>query len=102
MAVPAARIYHKGGRSGLRMSGIHFYYTVRNTLLLLRKHSGLAYFRSGPALIATYLWRSVRARSEPGIRLECFRSVFHAIFDHLAGRYGPYRSATEKTAEPAA
>lgn len=99
LAVPAARIYHKGGRSGLRMSGIHFYYTVRNTLLLLRKHSGLAYFRSGPALIATYLWRSVRARPDAGLRLECIRSVFHAVVDHLSQRYGPYHSASVRSNE---
>jgi len=37
-AVPAARIYHKGGLSGRRMPESQHYYAVRNSLLLVRKH----------------------------------------------------------------
>lgn len=98
-AVPAARIYHKGGRSGQRMSGIRNYYAVRNSLLLMRKHSGAAYFRSGPQLVCSFLWQSLRTREGLRVRWECFRSVLDAVFDHVFQRYGPYRSATVKVAD---
>ncbi len=96
VAVPAAIIYHKGGRSGLRMTGIRNYYAVRNSLLLMRKHSGAAYFLSGPQLVCSFLWQSLRTRADLRVRYECFRSVLDAVFDHLFQRYGPYRSASVK------
>jgi hypothetical protein len=96
VAVPAAIIYHKGGRSGLRMTGIRNYYAVRNSLLLMRKHGGAAYFRSAPGLVCRFLWQSLRAREALRVRWECFRSVLDAVFDHLFHRYGPYRSASVK------
>ncbi len=98
-AVPAAIIYHKGGRSGLRMTGIRNYYAVRNSLLLLRKHSGATYYRSAPQLVGSFLWQSLRARDGLRVRWECFRSVLDAVFDHLFQRYGPYRSAAVKISD---
>jgi len=98
VAVPGARIYHKGGRSGLRMTGIRNYYAVRNSLLLMRKHSGAAYFRSAPQLVCSFLWQSLRSREGLAARLECCRSVLDAVCDHLRQRYGPYRSAAVKIA----
>jgi hypothetical protein len=98
VAVPAAIIYHKGGRSGRRVSGIRNYYAVRNSLLLMRKHSGPAYFRSAPRLVCRFLWQSVREREALRVRWECCRSVLDAVFDHLSQRYGPYRSASVKVA----
>jgi GT2 family glycosyltransferase len=99
LAVPAARIYHKGGRSGQRMTGIRNYYAVRNSLLLMRKHSGSAYFRSAPRLVGSFLWQSLRVRDTLGVRWECFRSVLDALFDHLLQRYGPYRAASVKVTD---
>lgn len=93
VAVPPSIIYHKGGRSGLRMTGIRNYYAVRNSLLLMRKHSGAAYFLSAPSLVFSFLWQSLRAQETLRVRAECCRSVFDAVMDHLLQRYGPYRSA---------
>lgn len=96
LLVPAARIYHKGGRSGQRMNGIRNYYAVRNVLLLMRKHSGAAYYISGPRHVASFLWQSLRTRDDLRVRYECLRSVLHAVSDHFGGRYGPYRAVTVK------
>lgn len=102
VTVPAARIYHKGGRSGLRMSGVQHYYAVRNTLLLMRKHSGAAYYRAAPGVVLSFLWRTLRARMGPRDRMECLRSVLDGVHDHLTAHYGPYHAAREKRAEPVA
>jgi len=101
VAVPAAIIYHKGGRSGQRMSGTRHYYAVRNTLLLMRKHSGTAYYRSAPGVVFSFLWRTLRARVCLRDRLAAFRSVIDGVRDHLFQRYGPYRSATVNPAATA-
>ena len=98
-AVPAATIYHKGGRSGQRMSGTRHYYAVRNRLLLMRKHSGPAYYRSAPGVVFSFLWRTLRARIGLRDRLACFRSVLDGVFDHLFQRYGPYRSPMVSASE---
>ncbi len=86
LVVPAARIYHKGGRSGSRLTGVHRYYAVRNSLLLASKHAGVGYV---PALF----WVSVRhlrgaMGSEPGERVASLLTVMEGLWDHFKGCYG--------------
>ena len=100
VTVPAARIYHKGGRSGERMTGIRNYYAVRNTLLLMRKHTGRTYLRHAPGLVWWHVRQTLRSREAWSVRRECLRSIFDAVRDHLTGRYGPYRSPAVKIIEP--
>jgi len=96
-AVPAARIYHKGGRSGKRISGIGYYYVVRNKLLLVRQHSGFGYLPAALRIVGFHLWDLVRSHWESKTRLRYLRSIFDAVADHLLCRYGPYRSTAVKT-----
>ncbi len=93
-AVPAARIYHKGGRSGQRMPEGKYYYTVRNSLLLVRKHADLL-----PYIVAALriMWLSLRNcrrlyNHERGEVQRYMRTTFDGVRDHLLGRYGAYRS----------
>jgi GT2 family glycosyltransferase len=94
VAVPSARIYHKGGRSGDKMHESKYYYTVRNKLLLVHKHHGtLGYVRAAAHIITSSLWRCLQAyRRERGEFRRYVRSVTFAVRDHLAGRYGAYRT----------
>jgi GT2 family glycosyltransferase len=97
VTVPAARIYHKGGRSGKRISGIGYYYVVRNKLLLVRKHCGMGYLPAAFRIVGSHLWDLVRGRREMKERLRYLRSTFDAVSDHLFRRYGPYRSSSVRT-----
>lgn len=84
--VPAARIYHKCGRSGARLTGIHRYYAVRNSLLLAAKHAGSYY---GSAIFYV-LGRHLRSalRSDRAGRWQSLATIFEGLKDHLLGRYG--------------
>ena len=91
--VPAARIYHKGGRSGQRMPDGQYYYTVRNSLLLIREHLKWPVY---PAAALQILWLSLRNcrrlySREPGEFSRYARTTLHGVRDHLHGRYGAYR-----------
>ena len=97
VTVPAARIYHKGGKSGKRISGIGYYYVVRNKLLLVKNHCGKGYVFAALRIVGFHLWDLVRRRREAKVRLRYFRSVIDAVHDHLLRRYGPYRSTAVKT-----
>jgi GT2 family glycosyltransferase len=97
VTVPAARIYHKGGMSGKRISGVGYYYVVRNKLLLVRKHCGMGYLPAAFRIIAIHVWDLARRRRGMKDRLRYIRSTFDAVFDHLLCRYGPYRSSAVKT-----
>ena len=97
VTVPAARIYHKGGRSGKRISGIGYYYVVRNKLLLVRNHCGSGYLPAALRIVGSHFWDLVRRRREPRARLRYLRSMVDAVYDHLRHRYGPYRSTAVKT-----
>jgi len=97
VTVPAARIYHKGGRSGKRISGIGYYYVVRNKLLLVRKHCGAGYLPAAFQIVGSHLWDLVRGRRNMKERLRYLRSTFDAVSDHVLRRYGPYRSTSVKT-----
>lgn len=88
MVAPGARIYHKGGQSGKNLNSIYGYYTVRNSLLLARKHSGWNYYRAALSIIGTALRRCVRIGA---FRRRHFRLVWDGLWDHLRKRYGPYQ-----------
>ena len=93
VVVPASRIYHKGGRSGQRMPESKYYYTVRNSLLLVRKHlQGLSRLSAAMRIVAASLLQCRRVyNSEPGEVFRYMRTTFEGIMDHLTGRYGAFR-----------
>jgi GT2 family glycosyltransferase len=93
VVVPNARIYHKCGRSGARMVGIHRYYAVRNSLLLAAKHAGPFYFSA----LFWVLCRHFRGALGSGQtdKKQNLVTVFEGLKDHLLGRYGR-RSTVEK------
>ena len=86
LVVPAARIYHKCGRSGARLTGIHRYYAVRNSLLLAAKHAG-PFYLSALAYILTRHLRSA-LRSAQTDKWQSFATIFEGLKDHWLGRYG--------------
>jgi GT2 family glycosyltransferase len=81
-----ARIYHKCGRSGARLAGIHRYYAVRNSLLFVAKHSGPFYLSAFIFIMGRHLRGAIRSRGEQ--RVQSIRTVFEGLKDHLLGRYG--------------
>jgi GT2 family glycosyltransferase len=81
-----ARIYHKCGRSGARLAGIHRYYAVRNSLLFVAKHAGLHYPSALLFIIGRHLRGAIRSRGE--VRAESICTVIEGLKDHLLGRYG--------------
>lgn len=87
MVAPSSRIYHKGGQSGKNLDGIYGYYTVRNSLLLARKHSGRDYLRAAFSILSAGLRPCLRSRPFRARRL---RLVWDGLWDHLRQRYGPY------------
>lgn len=97
VTVPAARIYHKGGKSGKRISGIGYYYVVRNKLLLVKNHCEAGYLFAALRIIGFHFWDVIRRRREPKMRMRYFRSMFDAVYDHVFRRYGQYRSTAVKT-----
>jgi GT2 family glycosyltransferase len=81
-----ARIYHKCGRSGARLAGIHRYYAVRNSLLFMAKHAGFLYPSAFLFIIGRHLRGAIRSRGEE--RVQSIRTVIAGFKDHLLGRYG--------------
>lgn len=86
LVVPAARIYHKCGRSGARLTGVHRYYAVRNSLLLAAKHAGLGYLSALLCVLGRHLRSALRSGQRE--RLQNFATTFEGLKDHLLGRYG--------------
>jgi GT2 family glycosyltransferase len=91
--VPAARLYHKGGKSGERMKESQLYYAVRNSLLLVRKHqTGLTYWRAASRIILSSLVRCMRiCKRDPRELPRYVRTTLGGILDHITGRYGAFR-----------
>lgn len=96
-----ARIYHKCGRSGARLAGIHRYYAVRNSLLFMAKHAGLFYPSALLFILGRHLRGAIRSRGEE--RVPGVRTVIEGLKDHLLGRYGrrPQKRQTDGKASPA-
>jgi GT2 family glycosyltransferase len=93
VAVPRARIYHKCGRSGARLSPARHYYAVRNSLLVARKHTGHGYLIAACTIVASFIRRSLRNEDRQSVR-DHLLSVFHGVRDHLRGVYGPCPQAS--------
>jgi GT2 family glycosyltransferase len=91
LVVPSARIYHKCGRSGARLSGVHRYYAVRNSLLLAAKHAGFFYATALLCVLGRHL--RTASRSGQAERRQNFATIFEGLKDHLLGRYGRRPSA---------
>lgn len=90
VVVPSARILHKGGRSGRHLTKIHFYYAVRNSLLVARKHGGMSY---GMALgVVTVRFARSALRQRTAHKMQALGSVLRGLWHHLSGRYGPASS----------
>jgi hypothetical protein len=89
--VPKARIFHKCARSGDKLKAIGSYYAVRNSLLLVSKHSGRQYCRATMSILGSHLRAAVRAK--PGDRWIQFATTLEGACDHLLGRYGRRRGA---------
>ena len=87
--VPAARIYHKVGRSFGASSGVGHYYYVRNNLLLVLLHGGSLYHRAALSIVLNRLRENLRAiknrrvNASNSIGITC-----RAIYDHSLRRYG--------------
>lgn len=94
--VPNARIYHKCGRSGARLTGIHRYYAVRNSLLLSAKHAGFYYGSALFHVLGSHLRSALRA--ERAVRWQNLATIFEGLKDHLLGRYGRRPSPREPSA----
>lgn len=83
---PAARVWHRGGGATNYGSPKHDYYTVRNTLTLVRKHHPGAM----PLALAQTLFRCTLGKALRGER-ERLRAVYRAWSDFRSGVVGPYR-----------
>jgi GT2 family glycosyltransferase len=85
--VPAARIYHKVGKTFATLSNVGLYYHVRNNLLLIRTHRG-------GWLAATRVILEGLGNPGRNWRLGLFgsaralRVTIRAICDHMLKRYG--------------
>lgn len=87
--VPRARIFHKGGRSGQKLTDIGSYYAVRNSLLLASKHAGVGYYSALFHVLAFHLKSGLRAAL--GDRRKILATTFEGLRDHLFQRYGRRR-----------
>jgi GT2 family glycosyltransferase len=89
--LPAARVYHKVGRSFERASTDGLYYSVRNNLLLLRKHLPGRWNRiiAGCRVTGRALRQVVGDARRGRPWTAPLRAVCAAVSDHLFGRYGP-------------
>lgn len=85
--VPAARVYHKVGRSFSNAGFAGWYYHVRNNLLLLHKH-GSANHRMAQIGVGARHLREAAACLLRGGGVSRFAVACQAIADHLVGRYG--------------
>jgi GT2 family glycosyltransferase len=97
VVVPRARIYHKCGRSGARLTGIHRYYAVRNSLLLAAKHAGTSYFTALLWILGRHVRDALRRGQEA--KKQNLVTIFEGLKDHLLGRYGRRSSTTEPKRE---
>jgi GT2 family glycosyltransferase len=89
--VPAARIYHKGGRSGDRLPGSRHYYAARNRLLLVREHarSQVIYWRAAFYTMFCAIRDACRLYRADRDELRSFLfNTFEGLRDHFLGRYG--------------
>lgn len=86
LVVPAARIYHKCGRSGARLTGVHRYYAVRNSLLLAATHAGHFYVTALLCILGRHLRSALRSGGAE--RRQNLETIFEGLKDHLLGRYG--------------
>lgn len=86
--VPAARVYHKVGRSFAK-SNTGRYYHIRNQLLLVSQYAGRRARWTAGGVIAERLLESVldrnRVRSDLGQSLPL---IWRAVSDHWHGHYG--------------
>lgn len=87
IVVPSARILHKGGRSGRKLTGLHFYYAVRNSLLLAKKHGGVQYVSALIWVLIRYIRCALRSQTDS--KRKSLTSVVRGIWHHLIGKYGP-------------
>ena len=85
--VPRSRIYHKVGRSQVKLHGVNSYYSVRNSLLLSAKHAGFGYFQAVLAVMLRHFREAMRSSGSK--RREMCRTTIEGFCDHLIGRYGP-------------
>lgn len=95
--VPNALIYHKGGRSGAKLSDVKSYYAVRNSLLLARKHAGLGYVFAVWTVLVKHLRSALRLVGEE--RDLVLKTVWEGLFDHWLSKYGPRRPKGRGVAE---
>jgi GT2 family glycosyltransferase len=94
--VPPSRIYHKGGRSGAKLTGIRSYYAVRNSLLLAAKHGGLQYLSALVFVLGRHIRSALRSWRSEGPAI--LQTTLEGLWDHLRGRYGR-RSSQLQTKE---
>jgi hypothetical protein len=87
LVVPSSRILHKGGRSGRHLSGIHFYYAVRNSLLVAKKHGGAAYWVALAAVGVRYARQALHRQTRK--KVDALHSVLTGLWHHVIGKYGP-------------
>jgi GT2 family glycosyltransferase len=96
LVVPSARIHHKCGRSGVKLTGVHRYYAVRNSLLLASKHAGFLYLSALVFVLARHVRGSLAGRGSG--KRQNLVTVFEGFKDHLIGSYGRRPSkASHKT-----
>lgn len=95
--VPAARIYHKVGRSfaaakGAGYSaakGAGYYYQIRNNLLLISLHGGSTMRQAMRSVVFQRLRENLRAVKNRQMTLrEAVSVIFRAVRDHALRRYG--------------
>lgn len=94
--VPAAKIYHKVGRSFVSTWGVGTYYSVRNQLLLMSIHGKQSTFLPYLKVYSLHIRRAAWAifHREPHC-LRGFVFVLRAAIDHLCGKYGAYTGIRE-------
>jgi GT2 family glycosyltransferase len=93
--VPAARIYHKVGRS-FAVSGTGLYYHVRNNLLLVSLHSGRTAGQAVRYVIRQKLVGALREiKNRPLQGGNSLKYTLRAINDHLHRKYGPLPKPVE-------
>jgi len=87
--VPAARIYHKVGRSFAAAKGAGRYYHVRNNLLLLSLHGGSTVRHAMRSVVTQRLRENLRAvKNRQMTLIEAVSVILRAVRDHSQRRYG--------------
>ncbi len=88
--VPAAKIYHKVGRSFATAKGTGYYYYVRNNLLLLSIHGGRKPGRAILRVLGMRLRESAREiKNHKVASVKALPTTLTAVYDFLCRRYGP-------------